>query len=114
MHIKGINRKVIRGEFKRLEDLFKRQLRAIAEGDDVLQKYQTHPAGGERENRNLGVALHFCLYESQEVFLVHAARMVDVCINLADVVKIARGRPGIKEQKKKFAMFVLPMRNSLR
>ena len=46
MHIKGINRKVIRGEFKRLEDLFKRQLRAIAEGDDVLQKHQAQRAGG--------------------------------------------------------------------
>ncbi len=48
MHIKGINRKVIRGEFKRLEDLFKRQLRAIAEGDDVLQKHQAQREGKGR------------------------------------------------------------------
>lgn len=45
MHIKGINRKVIRGELKRFEDLFKRQLRAIAEGDDVLQRHQARHAG---------------------------------------------------------------------
>ena len=91
VHIEGINRKVIRGEFKRLEDLFKRQLRAIAEGDNVLQQHQARRTVERREHRNLGVALHFCLYESQEVFLIHAARMVDVRINLADVVKIARG-----------------------
>ena len=36
MHIECIDRKVICGEFKRLEDLFKGQLRAIAEDDDVL------------------------------------------------------------------------------
>lgn len=46
--------------------------------------------------------------------MVHAARMVDVGINLADIVKIARGRPGVKEQKKMFSIIALPMRNPLR
>ena len=46
MHIERIDRKVISSEFKRLEDLFKGQLRAIAEGNDVLQMDQAHRVGG--------------------------------------------------------------------
>ncbi len=89
MHVKSIDRKVISGEFERLEDLFKSQLCAIAEDDDVLQRNQNHPARRWKKNKNLGVVLHFRFYEPQKVLLVHATRMVNVCVDLADVVEIA-------------------------
>ena len=39
--------------------------------------------------------------------------MVDVCIDLANVVKIAMGRPDVKEQEEDAASIALPMRSSL-
>lgn len=36
-----------------------------------------------------GIALHFGLHESQQMFLVHTTRMMNMCIDFANVIEVA-------------------------
>ena len=84
----------------------------VSEDDNILSDDENE--GTDRlERTNVGGALHFRLDESQQVFLVHTAGVVDVGIDLANVIKVPRIRKmrkitnGVVERNK------IPMRDFL-
>ena len=74
MHIKRVDRQIVRSQVERLEDLGERQGCAITKNNHVIWR-----------------PLHFGLDKTEQVFLVHARRMVDVRIDFPDIIKVAGG-----------------------
>jgi hypothetical protein len=53
------------------------------------KRHEARQRDDEGARTDVGRALHFGFDEAQEVLLVHAARVMDVRVDLADIVKIA-------------------------
>jgi len=101
VHVKRVDREVVRRHVERLEHLAQREMLAVSEDDDFLLLGEGEE-GGEGSARcgfswllsrfartHISRALHLRLDESEYMLLVGGRRVVDVSVDLADVVEVA-------------------------
>jgi hypothetical protein len=87
VHIESIDRQVISCKVQRFEDLLQRQILAISMNDDFLGRSAQLRLRRAVE-AYIGVLLQLVLDESQEMFLVHACRVVDMSVDFSDIVEV--------------------------
>lgn len=86
MHVERIDRQIVRGQVERFEYFLQGQVLAITVNDDFLLS--------ARVNQRpwytcVGSLSQLGLDESQEMFLVHTRRVVNVSVDLSDVVEVS-------------------------
>ena len=113
MHIQCIDGQVVRREVQRLKHLFQRELFTVTEDDNVLERYTLIESKDDiPERAHVRVVPYFVFDESKQVFLVHAARVVNVRVDLSQVIKVA-DEDGINTRSSVQSRLHSPMRDSL-
>lgn len=91
MHVQCVDREVVSRELERLEDLRQCQFLTVAMNDNILNRplRVLGDTPSVSQATHIRTVLHFVLDKSEKVLLIHAARVVDVCIDFTNVVKIS-------------------------
>ena len=97
VHVQCINRQVVCCKMQGLEHLFQGKFLSITENDDVLGIKCQQVRVYMMRNAHMGVVLHFGFDETQQVLLVHAARVVNVRVDFSEVVEITALRVNDRE-----------------
>ena len=72
MHIERVDAQVIGCQIYTCEDFGKGEMLSVSEQDDFI-----------------GKLLHLTLDKPQKVLLIHASRMMNMCVHFSNVVKVA-------------------------
>lgn len=89
VHVECVDGEIVSSELQRFEDLRQGQLLPITEDNNVLKLCVQYVFDGFIVNTYVGIALHLVFDETKQVLLVHAARVVDVRVDLTNVVEIS-------------------------
>lgn len=86
VHVQRVDRQVICRQVQRLEYLPQLEVYAVSVNNDLLQEGQAladRPSSCEKaEATRLRATLHLALYETQQMLLIHACRVVNVSVDL--------------------------------
>jgi hypothetical protein len=101
VHVERVDREIVGREVQRLKDLSKGQMLSVPVDDHLLRveraRREWSRLGRERRRKrtNVGAPLHLALNESKHVFLIHAGRVVYVCIDLIPEKRQRSSRKGL-------------------